>query len=239
MPAFTADQLEARVRAAADCHDKYVTTSMIYGWLDRERRKLEMMAVRGGFVLHRVQTDVTPTGLDQYPLLPSPPIMAVLGVYEVDTSGNGTRLRRLARGNPVDVPRDYFAAKARSYNVYLDGNDVLQIELRPNVVNGGPYRVYYTPEPAALTTGSDTVFYPAGWEELLVLGAAVSALAREESSNPVLERQYREAEARITGEIAAREASEGGAAVRNTDYLYAPDDWTMHPVFFRDEVLVL
>lgn len=239
MPQFTALQLENRVRAAADTHDNYVEKSMIWGWLDRERKILDMLIARKGLVLNRSSYDIALVGDgSEYTLSPSPGIMAVLGVYEVDTaSGQGTRFRRLKRASNADPPRMYTASKATHYSLFTDPAGDLNIELRP-IPAGGTYRVYYLSEPIPISDDIQVVTYPAGWEEFLVLGAAISALAREESSNPVLERQYREAGPRIEAEIAALETAES-QVIRNVDDLYGVTEWSMYPSFDRSDFMLV
>lgn len=234
MPQFNALQLENRVRAAADTHDNYVEKSMIWGWLDRERKILDMLIARKGLVQNRSIYDIPLTGDGSEYTLPTG-MMAVLGVYEVDTaSGQGTRFRRLRRASNVDPPRMYNSNKASSYSLYTDSAGDLNIELRP-IPSGGTYRVYYLAEPAEITSDIDIITYPAGWEEFLVLGAAISALAREESTNPVIERQYREAGPRIEAEIAALETGES-QVIRNVDGLYGSSEWSSYPTFDRSDI---
>lgn len=239
MPQFTALQLENRVRAAADTHDNYVEKEMIWGWLDRERKLLDMLIARKGLVLKREIYDIPLVGDgSEYTIASSPGVMAILGVYEVDTaSGQGTRFRRLRRASNIDPPRMYSYSKASQYSFYTDGAGDLNIELRP-IPTGGTYRLYYLPEPTPITSDIDVVSYPAGWEEYLVLGAAISALAREESTNPVLERQYRDAGPRIEAEIAALEVGES-QVIRNVDDLYGNPEWSQYPSFARDDFMLV
>ncbi len=49
----------------------------------------------------------------------------------------------------------------------------------PSTVMAG--EILYAPEATVLTTGSDTVNYPNGWERFIVLDAAIQCLAKEES----------------------------------------------------------
>lgn len=53
----------------------------------------------------------------------------------------------------------------------------------------GTGTVYYAPEFTSLTSGSDTVNFPNGWEAYVVLYAAIQALMKEESSVTDLRRE--------------------------------------------------
>lgn len=238
MPTFTAADLEARVRAAADSHDNFVEPAMIWAWLDREALRLDNMLLRKKLSLTRSTVDFTATGAASYTPTFTPGCLAILGVYEVDTtSGQGTRYRRLRRASNTDPPRAYTSSRATCYSAYTTPTGVVTLELFPQA-SSGTYRVFYAPQRAATTAGTDAFYYPAGWEELLVLGAAISALAREESGNSILSAMYRDLKPQIEAEAASFETNES-AVVQNVDYLYGhADDWLTLPHLDRDEIIV-
>jgi hypothetical protein len=67
----------------------------------------------------------------------------------------------------------------------------------PNDLAPGTYRLWYVPRATELSSESDTVDGVNGWEEYIVLGAAIRCLAKEESDVSVLTAE----QARLTRRI--------------------------------------
>lgn len=167
-------------------HDDFVTTAQWLAWLNYEHRALTLFIARSGYVHMMEQGTVTATGDLEYTPVFTPtdgvgnqdPV-AILGVFETDTS-TGTR-RRLLHANLVDrPPYSGTVGPARYYNLYRKRDDgLLRIVFHPNPASG-TYATFYIPAPTALEDLSDTVDYPHGWEEWIVLNMAARALEKEE-----------------------------------------------------------
>jgi len=73
-----------------------------------------------------------------------------------------------------------------------EGDHVDQISLLPRLGTGQSARVRYVPAPIRLEDGDDgaTINGVSGWEELVVVGAAIDMLTKEESSTTALQRRH-------------------------------------------------
>lgn len=90
----------------------------------------------------------------------------------------------------------------------LNGKDCIQfIPTTPNGVSS--YRVWYYPNPKVLTANTDTIDGRSGWEEWVVVDAAIKLLTIEESDTSGLEREAQRVWARIMGVVENRDAGQG------------------------------
>lgn len=90
----------------------------------------------------------------------------------------------------------------------ITGNDC--IEFIPSTPNGiSYYRIWYYPNPKVLTLTTDTLDGRSGWEEWVVVDAAVKLLAKEESDTSQLEREAQRVWARIMAVAENRDAGQG------------------------------
>lgn len=103
----------------------------------------------------------------------------------------------------------------------LNGNDCMQfIPSTPNGVSY--YRVWYYPNPKVLVADTDSLDGRSGWEEWVVVDAAMKILAKEESDTTALEREATRIWARITTVAENRDA---GQAKRITDVAFNSGSW--------------
>lgn len=83
----------------------------------------------------------------------------------------------------------------RRYRIILDN-----IHITPADKAEGAYRVWYVPSVTELASGSDTIsttLSKFGWDEFIVLYAAIKALTKQEQDTSALERQKAAIEQRI------------------------------------------
>ena len=103
----------------------------------------------------------------------------------------------------------------------LNGKDCMQfIPGTPNGVNY--YRVWYYPNPKVLVADTDTIDGRSGWEEWVVVDAAMKLLAKEESDTSQLEREAQRVWARI---MAVAENRDAGQSKRITDVSMNSGTW--------------
>lgn len=103
----------------------------------------------------------------------------------------------------------------------LNGKDCMQFI--PGTPNGvSHYRVWYYPNPKVLTADTDTIDGRSGWEEWVVVDAAMKLLAKEESDTSQLEREAQRVWARI---MAVAENRDAGQSKRITDVSMNSGTW--------------
>lgn len=214
MPTFTVQKLIDRAKAAADMHDDFVTPSQWIDWLNVEILSLERFIAQSGYVLRESQEIVSADGNSVYELQKEP--LAVLAVFE-DVDG---RFRRLRGEDVIDGQnlRDYAdSGRATKFRVSSSADGTLFLGLYPAPQAGQTYRVSMIEVPPTVAATTDTVSYPLGWEERLVLGLARRALSKEETVNPGVESEIRRIEEHIEETAWNRLFANSGARVRNVD----------------------
>lgn len=105
------------------------------------------------------------------------------------------------------------------------------IQIIPNVSTGVTnLRVWYYPNPKVLTNANDTLDGRSGWEEWVVVDAAMKLLAKEESDTTQLEREA----TRIWAQIAlVAQNRDSGQSKRVTDVSYNTGMWPYTSVRYR------
>lgn len=198
MATTTVTELIERAAAAADMEDNFVTPEQWERWATVEHRRLASVVARLGYPYTSTETAITMTGATSYNI---DEVLAILGVFWVETDGSYTRLepnnplqRAGAPNRSVGTPR--------VFNVIRNTNNVLTFSFYPNPASGSII-VKAVPHPAKLVISSPgageavSVTYPLNWEERIVLGMARRALAKEETYNPFIETQIAEQDAHI------------------------------------------
>jgi len=197
MPATTTAQLVERAKAAADMHDNFVTPKQWMYWATQERMSLDLFIARAGWTQDFETDGFTVTGSEGGDFNLTFDLMAIVAVHQRHTNGQVRRLRlsdtasflRQAPGTTV------VSGNAQEYRVRRVADSV-QLQLYPAPVAGEVYLVTYLPHPLPLTLDSspatgyaNSVHYPMGWEERIVLGLARRALDKEESDSTPVQRQ--------------------------------------------------
>jgi hypothetical protein len=216
---FTAEVLIDRAKAAADINGNFVTETQWIRWLNVERAWLEHFLLRAGYVPRETSVDITITAAGtEYPI--TDPIV-ILGVYEKQ---GDDRFRWISAGDHLQGPAGRSSATvaggdrndASSYRVIQSANGQISLQFYPFPSAGKVYRVFYVAEPTAITSIANTVNYPGGIEERIVLGMARRALAKEESGTGEISRQLAECEREVERFCWDR-ITAGPQQVRNVD----------------------
>lgn len=98
------------------------------------------------------------------------------------------------------------------------------INLEPSDNAAGTYKVWYTPAITLLSTDTDTVDGVNGWEEYIIVDAAIKCLSKEESSTTVMERR-KEALTRRIQKMASERDSGSPDSVQNVRRNHLIDGW--------------
>ncbi len=211
MATFTASQLIDRARSAADMHDDFVTTAQWLAWMSIERKTLDRFLIQSGYLLAQSQSPITAPFAQPNVIQDA---VAIIGVYEVQNQ----TYRRLRCADLFDglegmhpgVP----LGAAQEYRVVQRDSGGIDVYLYPKPTSG-TYTVLLVPETGEIEEVVNTISYPQGFEERIVLGMARRALAKEETVNPAIEAEIRRIEEHV--EEAAWSRLFAGARVRNVD----------------------
>lgn len=216
MPSVAVSTLLQRVEDAVDT-ENFVEQAVLLRWANAIHPRFVVKLARWGWAPKVSNYAITATGASSYVPTSGTPIemLAVVGVYRQD-GDDYVKLR----------PVDHFqkpgsrTAEATAFRVQTLDTGGISIELLPTPASG-TYIVDYLPAPSQLVTGTpaagqtDTVNYPAGWEEWLVLELARRSLGREETTNPALEEEIHRTEKDIEQMI--RDYVYTSAKIRNVD----------------------
>lgn len=211
MATFSVQQIIDRAKAAADMRDDFVQPATWINWLNVAIQKLERLIAATGYLLREIWSDVTINGDQFYPLSGA---FAICAVFQLDNDRFRyvpTTDMLLQRSNSVDT------GDAAAWRAIIDQEGTPNIEFIPRPTSG-TYRVFMVLEPARVTTVTDIVQYPMGWEEYLVLELAKRALAKEETSNPMIDREHDDITRHIEATSWDRQFA-GAHQIRNVDKL--------------------
>lgn len=221
MATTTVTEIIERAKSAADkTNSNHVTQIELLRWLNVENHKLATFIARAGYVLQQGREDITANGASEYSI--TDPI-CILGVYQLE-AGRYRRLRQSDFQDGAGRIDTVTTGDATVYRVYQNSSNQTTLEFYPKP-SSGTYQVFTVPQPATLTISS-SVSYPMGWEEYLVLGLAKRMLAKEETINPALEREYDDIGRHIERAAWDRVLA-GNQAVRNVDKVER--GWTRLP----------
>lgn len=189
MPTITTAELVERAKAAADMHDNFVTPRQWMYWASQERMALDLFIARAGWTQALETTTITVTGSEAGAFTPTTDngVMAIVAVHQSTASG----VRRLNYADPATflrvTPGGTQRGEAQEYRCKWSG-DTLVLNFFPEPATGETYLVTYLPHPLRLTLDAspasgyaNSVSYPMGWEERIILGLARRALQKEEA----------------------------------------------------------
>lgn len=183
MASVTLATLLARVRERADMvGSSFVsdTATGLLAWVNEANQKLHGMLVGalGEEYVSSSSAFTTVAGTSDYA------ISGMYKLYGVDLlfQGNYRALKPYTRAER-NVFRNSTSGANEVPRYSLVGSSIRLYPTPTEVLTGA---ILYAPEATVLTSGSDTVNYPNGWERFIVVDAAIQALAKEESSVSVL-----------------------------------------------------
>lgn len=229
----TTREIYNRAAAAADMHDSFVTPAQFNHWATQENLALALFLARSGWTNNVNTMTITVDGTEAgaYTLTSIDPL-AIVAVHHV----RGTQCRQIRLNNAVDYLRQTPGSSVATgdpaeYRVIWDQtNDCYSLGFYPEPTAGMTIVVSYIPEPARLTLDTspaagyaNSVNYPMGWEERVVLGCARRAMEKEESDSSGLMRQIAECDQRVEQACWDRVLTEH-PVIRNLDHSHR--GWT-------------
>ena len=97
-----------------------------------------------------------------------------------------------------------------------------KLYIYPQEAAAGQYRIWYIPLASDLTTDTDTVDGVNGWEEYIVIDAAIKMMGKEESDTSVLKEEKERIKQRIIDMAADRDAGSSERISDVTQSIYYP-----------------
>ncbi len=220
---MTSLALQVRQRADMQNSSGFIGDSELYEYINQSIADLYdlIIAAWGQDRYMATAGVVTASGVDTYPL-PSDfyllrGVDAVLGGnYSVSLRPFMFNERNLYKSGP-----GWLYGQPIAYR--LEGSNIVFLPQPTGVFN---VTLWYIPAPTRLVVGSETgtnVFDGvSGWEEYVVVDAAIKCLQKEESDPSVLMARKQELKARIEAMAPQRDA---GAAERVTDVTMTGEEW--------------
>lgn len=221
----TTQELYDRFALAADMHDNFVTPLQFAYMATQENLALALFLAKLGWTQNVKTQTITVTGAEAgaFPLTEDP--LAIVAVHQVRSNV----VRPVHWENYVDFMRQIPGATVsvgdpESFRAFYDAdNDRTVLNFYPEPPAGTVLLVSYIPEPKKLTLDAspsagfaNSVSYPMGWEEWIVLGVAEQALDKEESDVSSILRRKAKLEQAIEGHIHDRMLAEH-PTIRNLD----------------------
>lgn len=144
-------------------------------------------------------------------------------------------LSSVSENNWIDVRKFNFKQRNRTNNLNrIVGNNPFRqyrilgdkIHILPKENAPGNYRIWYNPPITTLVNDTDEIDGVNGWEEFIIVDAAIKALAKEESSTTELQKELGDLMTRIKASAETRDISEPNVITdcESNDYL-GYDSW--------------
>lgn len=205
-------------------HDGPFTPRQWMFWATQENIALSIFLARAGWTKNVKTQTITVTGAEAGAFVLTENPLAIVAIHQVGTDG---RVRRIKVNNAVDFLHQTVSSTATQGNpsefrvVWDQDNDQYQVNFFPQPTAGMQFLVSYIPHPLKLIVGTpatgeaNSVKYPLGFEEWIVLKLGVRALKTEDSDPSGLLDEFKQCSSFI--EQAAWDAVFADAKVRNVD----------------------
>lgn len=216
MGTVTLTSLLSRVRERADMvGSSFISDARLTDWINEGNQKLHGMLVEalGEDYVSSSQAFTTVANQTDYNL---PASFYKLQGVDLEQHGVMRALRRYERSER-NAFRELHVNTIPRYAVV--GN---VLRLYPVPEAGLTGAIIYAPEATLLSTGTDSVSYPNGWEKYVVIDAAIQALMKEESSVTALVAERERIEREIRD---AKETRDMATPKRVTDVWIADLDY--------------
>ncbi len=186
-------ELISRAVAAADMTDDFVSQAQWLYWANVADKKLAVKVAQLGVPYNQYDEVITLNGSFEYTVAEP---LAVVGFYFVQSDGRLRKLKTVHNSQRVNYTTTSANGDPTECKVRRSGANIL-VTFYPVPTSGSvvmraieyPDKLVYS-APAA--GESDSVNYPLGWEEYIVLQMAKSALAKEETIHPLIESSIKE-----------------------------------------------
>ena len=202
MAATTLAQFRTRVRQRADMENSnFVSDSELNGYINKSISELYDLLVSSNSEYFLSSTTSTVASGESTITLPSD-FYKLRGV-DFYLGGRWTDLEQF-NFNERNLDSTTYSLIGCHVKYRLQGST---IKLIPEDNVDGQYRVWYTPVPTELSSDSDSFEGINGWEEYVVVDAAIKCLQKEESSTTDLEKAKAQLGKRVADMAAKRDSA--------------------------------
>lgn len=206
---FTVSELITRIRERSNTErSNFVTDDEIIRYVDQGFTKLYDLIVSKFENYYISEHNFTTDGLNQFFDLPAD-FYKMVGLDQFQNfSGSGTNALTVRPFNFNERNRYnniLFAVTAAAFYRYLIQGSKIKILPQPD--SGITFKMWYIPAPTKITNTAQIIDGIAGWEEVVVLFAAVQIMNKQELDSTALKREYMEAVDRVITMATERDAA--------------------------------
>jgi hypothetical protein len=217
----TLSALRSSVRQRADMvNSQFITDAELNGYIQASYYELYDLLVEKYGDNYYVATpySFSTDGTNYQFALPTD-FFKLLGVDLQVSSGSGDYVTlhpfTFAERNRYAVPNQRSLYGVTNLRYKLNGNNLW---LNPLPSSGQTVRVWYVPRATVPATDAATIDGISGWEEYVIVDAAIKCLQKEESDVSVLMAQKAQMRARIESIAANRDAANPATVADSSDY---------------------
>lgn len=206
---FTVAELITRIRERSNTErSNFVTDDEIIRYIDQAYTKLYDLIVSKFENYYIAEHSFTTDGVNQFYDLPAD-FYKLVGIDQLqNTSGSGDNALTVRPFNFNERNRYnniLFAVTAAAFYRYLIQGSKIKILPQPSV--GITFKLWHIPAPAKITTSAQVIDGIAGWEEVVILTAAVQIMNKQELDSSALKREQLEAMDRVITMATERDAA--------------------------------
>lgn len=226
---FTVSELITRVRERSNTErSNFVTDDEIIRYIDQAYTKLYDLIVSKFENYYIDEHSFVTDGVTQFFDLPAT-FYKMVGLDQLqNASGSGDNALTVRPFNFNERNRYnniLFAVTAAAFYRYLIQGSKIKILPQPSA--GITFKMWYIPAPAKLTSTAQTVDGIAGWEEVVILTAAIQIMNKQELDSSALKREQQEAVDRVITMASERDAA---LPERVTDLSVVNEQLALFPV---------
>ena len=226
---FTVSELITRVRERSNTErSNFVTDDEIIRYIDQGYTKLYDLIVSKFENYYISDYSFTTTGATQFFDLPND-FYKMVGLDQFQNfSGSGENALTVRPFNFNERNRYnniLFAVTAAAFYRYLIQGSKIKILPAPDA--GITFKMWYVPAPVKITTSAQTIDGVSGWEEVVILTAAIQVMNKQELDSSALKREQLEAIDRVITMATERDAA---LPERVTDLSVVNEQLALFPV---------
>lgn len=226
---FTVSELITRVRERSNTErSNFVTDDEIIRYIDQGYTKLYDLIVSKFENYYISDYSFQTTGSTQFFDLPAD-FYKMVGLDQFQNfSGSGENALTVRPFNFNERNRYnniLFAVTAAAFYRYLIQGTKIKILPQPDA--GITFKMWYVPAPVKITTTAQTIDGIAGWEEVVILTAAIQVMNKQELDSSALKLEQREAIDRVITMATERDAA---LPERVTDLSVVNEQLALFPV---------